>query len=59
MIDPFKFWDEMLDIYNETVAKHKDEVAVEYINMDVEIPAELEEEFITMVDDWLESKGFK
>ena len=59
MIDPFKFWDEMLDIYNETVAKHKDEVAVEYINMDVEIPAELEEEFVTMVDDWLEAKGFK
>ena len=58
MFDPFKIWDEMLDIYNETVAKHKDEAVVEYITMDVEIPAQLEEEFTAMVDTWLESKGF-
>ena len=58
MFDPFKIWDEMLDIYNETVAKNKDEVDVEYITMDVEIPAQLEEEFVAMVDEWLEKKGF-
>lgn len=58
MFDPFKILDEMLDIYNETVAKNKDEVDVEYITMDVEIPAQLEEEFAAMVDEWLENKGF-
>ena len=58
MFDPFKIWDEMLDIYEQTVAKKKDESEVEYISMDVDIPAELEEEFIAMVDDWLQSKGY-
>lgn len=58
MFDPFKIWDEMLDIYEQTVAKKKDEAEVEYISMDVDIPAELEEEFIAMVDDWLQSKGY-
>lgn len=58
MFDPFKIWDEMLDIYEQTVAKKKDESEVEYISMDVDIPAELEEEFVAMVDDWLQSKGF-
>ena len=59
MFDPFKMWDEMLDIYNETVRGSKDETVVEYITMDVDIPAELEEEFVKMVDEWLESKGFQ
>ena len=54
MFDPFKFWDEMLDIYNETVARNKDEVVIEYITMEVEIPSHLEEEFTAMVDNWLE-----
>ena len=58
MFDPFKIWDEMLDIYEQTVAKKKDETEVEYISMDVDIPAELEEEFVAMVDDWLQSKGY-
>ena len=58
MFDPFKIWDEMLDIYEQTVAKKKDESEVEYISMDVDIPAHLEEEFVAMVDDWLQSKGF-
>ena len=58
MFNPFKYFDEMLDIYEQTVAKKKDEAEVEYISMDVDIPAELEEEFIAMVDDWLQSKGF-
>ena len=58
MFDPFKIWDEMLDIYEQTVAKKKDETEVKYISMDVDIPAELEEEFIEMVDDWLQSKGY-
>ena len=44
----------MLDIYNETVARHKDEVVIEYITMEVEIPSHLEEEFTVMVDNWLE-----
>lgn len=56
--NPFKYFDEMLDIYEQTVAKKKDEAEVEYISMDVDIPAELEEEFIAMVDDWLQSKGY-
>lgn len=59
MFDPFKMWDEMLDIYNETVRGSKDETEIEYITMDVDIPVELEEEFIAMVDHWLESKGYK
>ena len=56
--NPFKYFDEMLDIYEQTVAKKKDEAEVEYISMNVDIPADLEEEFIAMVDDWLQSKGF-
>lgn len=58
MFDPFKFWDEMLDIYNETVLGSKDETVYEMIDMEVTIPAVLEEEFITMVDNWLEENGF-
>jgi hypothetical protein len=58
LFDPFKMWDEMLEIYEQTVAKHKDEVTYEMIDMDVTIPAVLEEEFIAMVDKWLEEKGF-
>lgn len=54
IFDPFKYFDEMLDIYNETVARHKDEVVIEYITMEVEIPSHLEEEFTVMVDNWLE-----
>jgi hypothetical protein len=58
MFDPFKMWDEMLDIYNETVRGSKDETVYEMIDMEVTIPAVLEEEFIAMVDKWLEEKGF-
>ena len=58
MFDPFKMWDEMLDIYNETVRGSKDETVYEMIEMDVAIPAHLEDEFIAMVDKWLEEKGF-
>ena len=58
MFNPFKMWDEMLDIYNETVRGSKDEVEVDWITMDVEIPADLEEEFVEMVDEWLKSRGF-
>lgn len=58
MFDPFKMWDEMLDIYNETVRGSKDETVYEMIDMEVTIPAQLEDEFIDMVDKWLEEKGF-
>jgi len=58
MFDPFKMWDEMLDIYNETVRGSKDETVHEMIDMEVTIPAVLEEEFIAMVDKWLEENGF-
>lgn len=57
MFNPFKMWDEMLDIYEQTVKGSKEDL-VEYVTMDVDIPAELEEEFTAMVDDWLKSKGY-
>ena len=54
MFDPFRMWDEMLDIYEQTVAKSKDEQPEEYITMEVEIPAHLEDQFVKMIDYWLE-----
>lgn len=58
LFDPFKMWDEMLEVYEQTVRGSKDETVYEMIDMDVTIPAVLEEEFIAMVDKWLEEKGF-
>ncbi len=58
LFDPFKMWDEMLEIYEQTVRGSKDEAVCEMIDMEVTIPAVLEEEFIAMVDKWLEEKGF-
>ena len=58
LFDPFRMWDEMLEIYEQTVRGSKDEVAYEMIEMDVTIPSILEEEFVSMVEDWLKSKGF-
>ena len=58
LFNPFAYFDEMLEIYHETVRGSKDEVVYEMINMDVTIPAVLEEEFVAMVDKWLEEKGY-
>jgi predicted fused transcriptional regulator/phosphomethylpyrimidine kinase len=58
MFDPFKMWDEMLDIYQETVMGRKDEREIETCWVTKEIPIELEDEFDALVDNWLAKKGY-
>ena len=58
MFDPFKFWDEMLDIYNETVAKHKDEREVETVCLEFEVPKQDADELSAIVANWLHDKGY-
>ena len=38
MFNPFKMWDEMLDIYTETVRGGKDENTVETVFLEFECP---------------------
>jgi len=56
--NPFAFFDEMLDIYQETVMGRKDERTIDTIWLTREVPVELEDEFNVMVDNWLSKKGY-
>jgi hypothetical protein len=58
MFDPFKMWDEMLDIYQETVMGNKDERDVDTLWVTREIPADLEDEFNALVDNLLAKRGY-
>lgn len=58
MFDPFKMWDEILDIYQETVMGNKDERDIDTLWMTREIPAELEDEFNALVDNLLAKRGY-
>lgn len=58
MFDPFKFWDEMLDIYHETVARHKDEQPLETVFMEFEVPQRDADELAAVVANWLVDKGY-
>lgn len=58
MFDPFKMWDEMLDIYNETVRGSKDEAEVDTVILEFEVPKENADELGAMVANWLHDKGY-
>lgn len=58
MFDPFKMWDEMLEIYQDTVRGNKDDREIETCWVTKEIPLELEDEFNAMVDNWLSEHGY-
>jgi len=51
MLNPFKIWDEMLDIMSDD-----EEVDIIYIERGVPLPHK--DEFNAMVDNWLVEKGF-
>jgi len=57
MFDPFKFYDEMLDIFHETVRGSKDENTVETVFLEFEVPKENADELCAMVANWLADKG--
>ena len=58
MFNPFKMWDEMLDIYTETVRGGKDENTVETVFLEFECPKHDADELSALVANWLEEKGY-
>ena len=58
MFNPFKMWDEMLDIYTETVKGSKDEGTVETVFLEFECPKQDADELSALVANWLEEKGY-
>lgn len=58
MFNPFKMWDEMLDIYTETVKGSKDESTVETVFLEFECPKQDADELSALVANWLEKKGY-
>lgn len=58
MFNPFRMWDEMLDIYTETVKGSKDENTVETVFLEFECPKQDADELSAMVANWLEDKGY-
>lgn len=57
MLNPFKIWDEMLEIYTETVKGSKDEY-VDTVHLEFEVPKEDADELCAMVANWLADKGY-
>lgn len=58
MFDPFKFWDEMLDIYHETVAKSKDEQTVDTVFLEFEVPKKESDRICAVVANWLADNDY-
>jgi len=58
MFDPFRMWDEMLDIYKETVRGGKDEQEVDTVYLEFECPKEDADELGALVANWLADKGY-
>lgn len=58
MFNPFKMWDEMLDIYAETVQGGKDEREIETVYMEFECPKQDTDELSALVANWLAEKGY-
>ncbi len=57
MFNPFKIWDEMLDIYTETVKSGKDE-HIDTVFLEFECPKQDADELSAMVANWLADKGY-
>lgn len=53
MFNPFQIYDEMLGMFTKD-----DEETIDTVWITKEIPDELEDEFHTMVDNWLTNKGY-
>lgn len=58
MFNPLKFWDEMLDIYTETVRGSKDDSTVETVFLEFECPKQDADELGALVANWLSDKGY-
>ena len=58
MFNPFKVWDEMLEIYEETVKGHKDENTVDTVFLEFECPKQDADELGALVANWLVGKGY-
>jgi hypothetical protein len=58
MFNPFKWYDEMLDIYTETVKGSKDEQTVDTVFLEFECPKEDADELCAMVANWLSDNGY-
>ena len=58
MFDIFKFYDEMLDIYENTVKGNKDDQEVETVVLEFECPKEDADELGALVANWLHDKGY-
>lgn len=58
MFNPFKIWDEMLDIYTETVRGSKDDNTVETVFLEFECPKQDTDELNALVANWLADKGY-
>lgn len=58
MFNPFKMWDEMLDIYTETVKGNKDDVDIETVILEFECPKDDADELSALVANWLVDKGY-
>lgn len=58
MFNPLKFWDEMLDIYTETVMRKKGEGSIETVFLEFECPKQDADELGALVANWLAEKGY-
>ena len=58
MFNPFKMWDEMLDIYTETLKGSKDEQTVDTVFLEFECPKQEADELSAVVANWLAEKGY-
>ena len=58
MFNPFKLYEEMLDIYTETVKGSKDEQTVETVFLEFECQKQEADELGAVVANWLSEKGY-
>ena len=58
MFDQFKMWDEMLDIYHETVRGSKDEQSIETVFLEFEVPKDLADEIGAKIANVLADHGY-
>ena len=59
MFDPFKWYDEMLGIYAETVMGKKDSMTKTLVVLEYTVPEELADELDGKIRLWLHGKGIK
>lgn len=59
MFNPFKFYDEMLGIYAETVLGSKDETTQDFVILEYTVPENVADELDAKVKGWLKGKGIE